>query len=111
MSGYKLVFYTTNANQSPVIDFLRSLDVYTRAKVDRIVAQLATLGPQIRPPKSKKITSHIFELRVRGKVEVRILYSFEGKTIWLWHAFVKKTMKIPIKEIQLAINRREKLLA
>lgn len=56
-------------------------------------------------PHCKKLTSDIFELRIRGKEEVRILYSTRKGDIYLLHAFKKKSQKTPAKEIKIAEQR------
>jgi len=56
-------------------------------------------------PHSKKLTSNLFELRIRGRVEVRILYTFIRKDIYLLHAFKKKQQKTPREAIGLAKRR------
>ncbi|MBT3864973.1 type II toxin-antitoxin system RelE/ParE family toxin [Candidatus Peregrinibacteria bacterium] len=60
-------------------------------------------------PHSKKIDDKLFELRIRGKKEVRIIYCFYRNTIILLHAFVKKTQKIPKRSILVAKNRLNSL--
>ena len=53
-------------------------------------------------PHSKKITGDLFELRIRGRQEIRILYTFYRSQIILLHGFIKKTPKIPPKELKIA---------
>lgn len=89
--------------------FIADLDPATYAKSLRMIDLLEKFGHQIRPPYSKKIHEKIFELRIRGQQEVRILYSFWRGTAILLHAFFKKTQAVPTKEIALAKNRLNKL--
>jgi len=56
-------------------------------------------------PHAKKLTGKIYELRIRGKEEVRIIYAFVKNRIYLLHAFKKKTQKTPIREIKIALRR------
>ncbi|TSC85991.1 MAG: Uncharacterized protein G01um101416_755 [Microgenomates group bacterium Gr01-1014_16] len=62
-------------------------------------------GPDLGMPHSKIITSGLNELRVRGKNEIRIFYTFKGKSIYFLHAFKKQTQKTPDKEIKTANQR------
>ena len=57
---------------------------------------------------SKYVTNEIFELKIKqSSNNVRILYFFRrGQLIILTHGFIKKTQKIPRKELEIAINRR-----
>lgn len=60
-------------------------------------------------PHSKKITNNLFELRIRGRQEIRIFYIIGKGTATLLHLFVKKTQKTPIGEI-LAAQKKLKAL-
>jgi phage-related protein len=62
-------------------------------------------GLRLKMPFAKKIGNKLWELRTSGKQKVRIIYSIEGNQIYLIHWFIKKTQKIPIKELKTAIKR------
>lgn len=86
--------------------FISNLEKSTIAKVLRTIDLLESFGQKLTMPHSKKVDSRLFELRVRGKQEVRILYSFHGGSAILLHGFIKKTQKISKKELK---NARRKL--
>lgn len=106
MSNYRVLFFKTYSGRTPISEFIISLDVATQSKINRLLMGLQYLGPKLTTPYSKQIAKNLYELRIRGKVEVRCLYSFHGKDIWVLHAFVKKTMKIPSKELKIAKQRQ-----
>jgi len=56
-------------------------------------------------PHSKQLTKGLYELRIRGKEEIRILYCFKEKDVYLLHGFKKQTQKTPSKEIAIALKR------
>ena len=89
--------------------FIQSFDNITGPKVVRGIELLGEFGPRLGMPHSKKIGDHIFELRVRGTQEVRMFYTFHEDSIILLHGFVKKSQKIPKKEIEIAMKRAEAL--
>ncbi|PIR71458.1 MAG: type II toxin-antitoxin system RelE/ParE family toxin [Candidatus Nealsonbacteria bacterium CG_4_9_14_3_um_filter_37_13] len=89
--------------------FIKGLQKPTIAKVLRIIDLLEKFGQKLGPPHAKKISAHLFELRVPGKQEVRIFYSFHKSRIFLLHGFIKKSRKIPRKEIKIA-SQKLKLL-
>lgn len=66
---------------------------------------LEKYGPEISMPYVRKIRVNLFELRIRKQKAVRFLFTIKGKTIWILHGFKKKRMKIPNKEIEIALNR------
>ncbi|MBU0999109.1 type II toxin-antitoxin system RelE/ParE family toxin [Patescibacteria group bacterium] len=46
-----------------------------------------------------------YRLRIVSNFSIRIFYTFQDDTIWVLHAFIKKSQKIPQKELEVAINR------
>jgi phage-related protein len=66
-------------------------------------------GNALGMPHSKRLAPNLYELRIRGKEEIRILYIFSKQTIFLIHAFKKKTQKTPQKEILIAQQRMKEL--
>lgn len=86
-------------------NFLTALDDDLVTKVFGLLEILDELGVRLGPPKLKKITKEIYELRIIGKISVRILCSFLGDEIYILHAFIKKSQKIPRKELEKAIHR------
>ncbi|MCX6751360.1 MAG: type II toxin-antitoxin system RelE/ParE family toxin [Candidatus Nomurabacteria bacterium] len=86
-------------------DFLTSFDDDLVTKVFGLLEILDELGVHLGPPKLKKITKEIYELRIIGKVSIRILCSFLNSKIYILHAFIKKSQKIPRKELEKAIHR------
>ncbi|MBI2627363.1 type II toxin-antitoxin system RelE/ParE family toxin [Candidatus Nomurabacteria bacterium] len=85
--------------------FLLSFDDSTVSKIINSLELLDELGEQIRPPRSKKVAKDIYELRILTDLSVRIFYTFHRENIWILHAFVKKSQKIPLKELETAIHR------
>lgn len=85
--------------------FLKSFDDDLVTKIFGFLEILDELGVYIGPPKLKKITKEIYELRIVGKISIRILCSFFGGEIYILHAFIKKSQKIPRKDLEKAIHR------
>ena len=84
---------------------LLSFDDAIVSKIINSLELLDELGEQIRPPRSKKVANNVYELRVLGNLSVRIFYTFHKENIWVLHAFLKKSQKIPKKELEIVINR------
>lgn len=91
-----------------VEEFLLTLQPATRAKAIRTIELLERFGQTLGMPHSKKLDRELFELRVRGQQEVRIVYVFNKHAVTLVHGFIKKSDKIPLRELRLA---RDKLRA
>jgi phage-related protein len=92
-----------------VREFIFSLESSTRAKVFRMIGFLEKFGHEIRPPYSKKVSDELFELRVRGVQEVRVFYTFYNSSAYLLHGFVKKSQKLPAKELGKAVKNKRLL--
>jgi phage-related protein len=85
--------------------FIDDLDLVTYAKTIRSLGRLMDFGPHLSEPDAKKIEKGLFELRIRADVQVRLFYGFRKDKIFVVHAIVKKTAKIPPKDIVLALRR------
>ena len=108
MEKFEVVFYETVNGSRPVEDFILAQNIKMQVKFFRSLTLLEEQGNNLREPDSKLLSDGIFEIRVKQSNNItRILYFFViGRKAILTNAFVKKTMKTPIKEIQLAKERR-----
>lgn len=100
--SWEVLFLETGRGRKPVEEFIYGLNDNTLGKVLRMLDLLEEGGPTLRMPYSKKISSNLFELRIRGKVEVRVFYCFKGSLIHPLHAFIKKTQSTPRRELEVA---------
>ena len=89
--------------------FIENLQKPTIAKVLRTIDLLEKFGQKLGLPHTKKISARLFELRIPGKQEVRIFYSFHKSQIFLLHGFIKKSQKIPQRKIKIAAQRLKAL--
>ena len=109
MTKFEVIFFEKTSGESPVINFLASLNVKMRAKMVGLLEILEEKGNLLREPYSKHLEDGIFEIRCKqGNDITRILFFFyyEGKII-LTNGFVKKTQKTPREEINLTKARRK----
>ena len=108
MAQFTVIAYEKENGESPVEEFINSLDVKMRAKMYGMLSILQDKGNMLREPYSKHLDDGIFELRCKvGSNITRVLYFFyyEGSIV-LTNGFVKKTQKTPPAEITLAKERR-----
>lgn len=105
-------FYSSRAGNTPIEDFLDSVDIKTRAKIVRTIELLQKNGTALRMPYSEFLVDGIFELRIQAMGNaIRVLYFFfYEKRIVLTHGFYKKTKKTPQEQINLAIRYRDDFL-
>lgn len=100
-----IVFFKNNRGDEIVKNDIRRLEKHTIAKVAHHIDLLMHHGPSLSMPYSKKLSSKIYELRIRGKQEIRILYTFFKNQIYILHLFQKKTQKTPQRELKIAEER------
>lgn len=89
--------------------FIEGLEKATIAKVLRTIDLFEKFGRDLKFPHTKGISDGLFELRVRGKQEIRIFYTFYRAQIILLHGFIKKSQKTPHREIRAALEKLKRL--
>jgi len=104
---WNIYFFQTPRGEKVVKEFVKKLQGKTIGKVSQNIDLLKIHGPFLGMPYSRRLINEIYELRIKGKQEVRILYTFSKKNIYLLHAFKKQTQKTPGKEIKTAEDRRK----
>lgn len=104
---WKIQLYRTPQGDSPVKEFIDSLELKAEAKVRNTINLLRDFGTKLGAPHVKKLTgTELWELRILGADSIRILYiTVTGKTFLLLHGFKKKKDKTPPKEIRIAEER------
>jgi phage-related protein len=107
-----LSFWRSAMGSEPVRDWLRKLD-----KPDRSVigGDLRTLqyGWPIGMPLVRKLADGIWELRstLPSRREARLLFTADEQQILVLSAFIKKSQKMPDREIKLARRRLKDLMS
>ena len=98
--------YETGSEEKVVDDFIKKQQPHAKAKIAHTVNLLKFYGNKLGPPHSKALGLGLYELRIRGKEEIRIMYCFtQQRTIYLLHGFKKQTQQIPTKELYIALKR------
>lgn len=108
--SWKVRFFQTARGDSPVEDFIKEQDEATYAKVLQSIKLLANSGPFLKPPYIKKLQDKLYELRISGKVAIRIFYTIANNEHYLLHAFKKKSKKTPLKELKVALDRMKEII-
>ena len=104
-SEYQVKFYREpRTGRSLVFEYVDQLREKEKAKVIKYIEFLRIHQGYLDEPYSKHIKGKIRELRVDfGRNRHRVFYfTFVGKKIILLHAFLKRTAKTAISEIEKA---------
>lgn len=92
-----------------LVAFIDRLERPTISKVLRSIDLLKDFGNALRMPHSRYIGYQLFELRIRGQQEVRIMYAFKNESAILLHGYVKKTLHMPKREFLIAQQRLQNI--
>ena len=110
----QIYLYKSSSGREVLTEFIDKLDNITKARVRNSIRLLEKHGLDLLKNRSiKKISKKpdIFELRIIGKRQVRLLFAIDDRNTYLVvHIFIKKTQKIPVKEIKLAQNRAKEFI-
>ena len=100
------VFYATPSGKEPVREWLKKLDFESRRRVGEDIAT-AEFGWPVDMPLCSDMGKGLYEIRSNiadGRI-ARVLFAVIDGEMVLLHAFIKKTQKIPQRDLDLAIKR------
>lgn len=103
----KVIYYTNTTGENPTRKFIESLQEKQQRKIIRILTYIEEYGLITAIPHVKKLTgTPLWEIRILGQDSIRVLYAtIEKDIILVLHGFIKKSQKIPHKELETTINR------
>ena len=104
-SEWSVEFYIDENGESPVRDFLASLDAKTQIRFAWSIEQLRLRNSQAHPPLVRHIEGKLWELREESATNIyRVLYGFfTGRRIVFLHGFQKKGQQTPRRELDTAL--------
>lgn len=108
--AWKVKFFQTSRGDYPVKDFIQEQNEAIYAKILLSIELLQDNGPFLKPPYIKKLQHKLYELRISGKIAIRIFYTLHNNEYYLLRAFKKKSQKTPLKELKLAIDRMNEII-
>jgi phage-related protein len=91
-------------------DFFELTQKIIAPKTRRIFEALEKYGHNLGMPYSRALGKGLFELRIVGMINTRFIYTFHENKICMLNGFIKKTNKIPDKEINYAHKQLKLLL-
>ncbi len=76
-----------------------------------LTRRMVALGPNLGEPHTKAIGDGLFELRLKGAEGIaRVFFcTLVGRRVVMLHSFVKKSNKIPLRELEVAESRLKEL--
>jgi phage-related protein len=97
---WNIKYYQSITGQTPVEDYIESLDVKSKARLARTLNLLEEFGISLGMPYARYLEKQLWELRVRyGRNRYRIIYFLaDERAFVLLHGFTKKTGPVPRAE-------------
>jgi phage-related protein len=89
--------------------FIENLQNKTKSRVRKNIDILINYGHMIRMPFSKNILPKIFELRIIGQENIRLIYTFHNDMAIIFHVFIKKTEQIDTREVNIIKDKYKAL--
>lgn len=114
--NWNVEFYVKENKESPVEDFIKTLPAKLQAKAMWEIELLNRYGTQLKEPYLKPIKGDeykgLWELRIKFAGNISRIFYFMpiGNSFILLHGFVKKTDKIPRRELETAKSYMEDYL-
>lgn len=102
---WEILLFESNRGEKPVEEFIKKQQPQVKSKMIHNIRLLKQYGNQLGMPHSKMLGNGLYELRIRGRTEIRLLYGFKKNSIYLLHVFKKQTQKTPQKELSIAVQR------
>lgn len=108
MPRVELILFQESDGTVPVVDWLDGLPSGARAKCFALLNCLGEFGHKLRRPIADYLGDDICELRAKHQgINHRMLYFFhETVAVVVSHGFAKQEAKVPQREIDRAIDRK-----
>jgi phage-related protein len=98
-------FNQTGSGREPVREWIRQLDPSSRVRLGRDLRRLQAGWP-LGMPLVRKMDKDLWELRAKLPAGIaRVLFTVHGKDLVLLHVLVKKSQKLPSRELRLGMVR------
>ena len=99
---WEILYYNESVQQD-----LLNLPAGIQARYIHLTDRMLLYGPSLGMPHTKAIDNGLFELRLKSKEGIgRVFYgTLVGNKIVMLHTFIKKTQKIPARELKVALQR------
>lgn len=101
-------FYRSDSGREPVREWLQDLKPAERKIVGEDIKDVEFSWP-IGMPLVRSLGQALWEVRsnISGNTIARVVFCVAGGRMILLHGFIKKSQKIPKKDIELALRRKK----
>jgi phage-related protein len=108
---WRIEYFRETTDRSPVQEFIDGLEADEKVELMVGIDMLRTHGISLGRPWVAPLGKGLWELRVRSRRQLRILYfAHTERTFVLLHGFIKKTREVPQSETRIALRRMKQYL-
>lgn len=101
----QVVFYKSAAGNEPVREWLKKLDKEDRRIIGGDI-KTVQLGWPLGMPLVRKLEKRLWEIRIQLDSRIaRILFTVHTNIMVLLHGFIKKSQKLPARDLKIATQR------
>ena len=101
----QVVFYKSAAGNEPVREWLKKLDKEDRRVIGGDI-KTVQLGWPLGMPIVRKLEKRLWEIRIQLDSRIaRILFTVHTNIMVLLHGFIKKSQKLPARDLKIAKQR------
>lgn len=112
MPTTNVLFYREEDGAVPILDWLDKIPEKAQVKCLARLKRLEELGHELRRPEADLLRDEIYELRIGLQgIHYRILYFFHGRDVAVVSHGLTKERRVPVREIDLAVERKERFRA
>lgn len=106
----ELVFYRTDAGNVPVREWLLGLPEDHRREIGQDLQRVQFRWP-VGMPLVRPMGKGLFEVRtpLPDGTTARVMFCFQGGELYALHGFIKKAMKTPTADLELARKRQKEV--
>ncbi|MBF0256264.1 MAG: type II toxin-antitoxin system RelE/ParE family toxin [Gammaproteobacteria bacterium] len=103
---WEIIYYSESLQQE-----LLSMPHGIQARYIHLTDRMRTHGGNLGMPHTKALGDGLFELRMKSAEGIgRVFFcTLVRQRIVMLHSFIKKTQKIPAKELELALSRMQEV--
>ena len=101
---WEIVYYNENVQR-----ILNAWPIGIRAVYARITERISIFGPNLGMPFTRALGKGLFEIRAKGKEGIGRAFfcTVDEQKVVVLHAYIKKSEKTPLKELEIARKRQE----
>ncbi len=109
MPETEVVIFAEEDGSFPLIEWMATLPPKAQDKCIVKIERLKEMGHELRRPEADFLRDKIYELRTALQgIQYRMLYFFHNKLAVISHGLIKIGNEVLSKDIDLAVERKEK---